>query len=306
VSAAEPPPRPPFAYWPLPGRPPVSWPGGARVAVWVAVNVEHFPIDRPGLSIVPVTAGFVPDPMNYGWRDYGVRVGIWRLMEVLDELRLPVTAPVHEEACRRYPQIVEAGNERGWAWVAHGRDNAALQPRLEEDEGAYLRAHVDALAELTGQRPLGWLGPALTETFETPELLAELGLRYVCDWCNDDQPYPLDTAAAPMISLPYSIEVNDVSLLLEKGLTGPAYRDLLVDQLDGLLAAPDGGTVMAIPLHAFLVGLPFRLRHLRDALAEIAARDGVWLATGDEIAEHYIEHHYEDARAAQAAAAGAR
>jgi peptidoglycan/xylan/chitin deacetylase (PgdA/CDA1 family) len=297
----------PFPYWPLPDRPPITWPGGARVAVWVAVNTEHFPIDRPGLSIVPITAQFVPDPMNYGWRDYGARVGIWRVMEVLDELGLPVTAPLHEEVCHRYPRIVEAGNERGWAWMAHGRDNAAAQPRLEEDERTYLTAHVDALERLTGRRPRGWLGPALTETFDTPELLAELGLSYVCDWCNDDQPYPLDTTAGPMISLPYSIEVNDIPLLLDKGLSGAEYRDLLIDQLEGLLdVSGESGTVMAIPLHPFLVGLPFRLRYLREALAHIAARDGVWLATGDEIAAHYIEHHLEEARAAQAASAGAR
>ena len=295
-------PQTPFAYWPLPERPPIAWPDGARVAVWVAVNTEHYPIDRPGVSIVPITAQFVPDPMNYGWRDYGARVGIWRLMDVLDELGIPVTAPLHEEVCRRYPQIVEAGNRRGWAWMAHGRDNAAAQPRLEEDERGYLAAHVDALEQLTGHRPQGWLGPALTETFETPELLAELGLTYVCDWCNDDQPYPLETTAGPLISLPYSIEVNDIPLLLDKGLSGAEYRDLLIDQLEGLYEVSEAsGTVMAIPLHPFLVGLPFRLRYLREALEHIAGHDGVWLATGDQIAAHYLEHHYDDARAGRAA-----
>jgi peptidoglycan/xylan/chitin deacetylase (PgdA/CDA1 family) len=299
-------PQPPFSYLPLPDRPPLTWPGGARVAVWVAVNTEHYPIDRPGLSIVPITAQFVPDPMNYGWRDYGARVGIWRLMDVLEELAIPVTAPLHEEVCHRYPQIIEAGNERGWAWMAHGRDNAAAQVRLEEDERAYLTAHVDALEQLTGRRPRGWLGPALTETFDTPELLAELGLEYVCDWCNDDQPYPLETSAAPLISLPYSIEVNDIPLLLDKGMTGAQYRDLLIDQLEGLYELSAGsGTVMAIPLHPFLVGLPFRLRYLRQALEQIAGHEGVWMATGDEIAAYYLEHHYAGARAAASAAGAA-
>jgi hypothetical protein len=124
-------------------------------------------------------------------------------------------------------------------------------------------------------------------------------LSYVCDWCNDDQPYPLDTGAGPVISLPYSIEVNDIPLLLDKGLSGAEYRDLLIDQLEGLFEVSEAsGTVMAIPLHPFLVGLPFRLRYLREALAHIASHEDVWLATGDEIAGHYLEHHYDAARAA--------
>jgi peptidoglycan/xylan/chitin deacetylase (PgdA/CDA1 family) len=267
------------------------------------MNVEHFPIDRPGLSIVPITAELVPDPMNYGWRDYGARVGIWRLMDLFDELGLPITAPVHSDVCHHYPEIVEEGTRRGWAWMAHGRNNSVFQANMDRDEEReYLAEVVETLERSSGRRPRGWLGPALTETFDTPELLAELGLRYVCDWCNDDQPYPLETAAGPVVSVPYSIEVNDVSLLLAKGMTGPQYEQILVDQFDALYeAGRETGQIMAIPLHAFLVGLPFRLKYLRAALEYIAGHDDVWLTTADEIADWYIDRLRREDPATQTA-----
>jgi allantoinase len=294
---------PPFGYSPIVRRPRIEWPGGARVAVWVAVNVEHFPFGRPGLSIVPITAELVPDPMNHGWRDYGPRVGIWRLMDVLDAHGIRATAPIHSDASELYPDIVAAGNERDWAWMAHGKDNSSLQTRIEAGrERDYLTEVVDTLERETGRRPKGWLGPALTETFDTVPLLGELGLTYVCDWCNDDQPYPLRGSESRMISVPYSIEVNDIPLFLEKGISGPDFERLLVDQFDTLYE--QGGTsglVMAIPLHPFLVGLPFRLKYLDRALAHIAAREDVWLATGDEIADWYLERYYEEAVSLEAA-----
>jgi allantoinase len=281
---------PPFAYSPLPARPRLELPNGARVAVWIAVNVEHFEIDRPGVSIVPVTADLVPDPMNYGWRDYGARVGVWRLMELFDELELPVTAPLHSEVCNDFPQIVEEGTKRGWAWMAHGRTTAALQANMERgEERAYLADTIGTIETATGRRPRGWLGPALTETFNTPQLLAELGLSYVCDWCNDDQPYPLETRTGRIVSVPYSIEANDIPLLLVKGMTGPEYQQVLTDQFDALYAAGAAtGQVMAIPLHPFLVGVPFRLRYLRAALEHILGHEDVWLTTGDDIADWYV------------------
>jgi len=280
-------PRPPFAYSALPQRPRLELPGGARVAVWTALNIEAFAIDTPGLSIVPVTAGFVPDPMNYGWRDYGARVGMWRVADLLERHGFPVSAPVHSAACEEYPGIIEEGNRRGWTWIAHGRDDAhKLTDLSEEDERAHLQEVVEAIERHTGRRPRGWLGPALTETFNTPRLLAELGLDHVLDWCNDDQPYDLDVPG--MMSVPYSIELNDVTLLLAKGVSAREWSEALVDQFDALHAAgAETAQVMAIPLHGFLAGVPFRLRHLEAALEHIATAGGVWLTTSDEIAEWY-------------------
>ena len=296
--------EPPFRYWPEPGRPPLEWPDGARVAVSVAVNLEHYPIDKPGLSIVPPTTGLVPDPANYGWRDYGVRVGVWRLMDVLDRHGIPVSAPIHSEVLERYPEIVEAGKARQWAWVAHGKDNSVFQTGMDQEhERAYLAEIVDTMVAHTGQRPKGWLGPALTETFDTPVLLAELGFTYVLDWCNDDQPYPLDVPR--MISLPYSIEVNDIPLLITKGYSGEAFQQVLVDQFDGLYESGHAA-VMSIPLHPFLVGLPFRLKYLDRALAHMRARPDVWWTTSDEISDWYMAHYYDAALAALDAATSPR
>ncbi len=280
--------EPPFSYRPAVGRPRLELPGGARVAVWIGLNIEHYPFGRPALSITPATAGLPIDPMNHGWRDYGVRVGVWRVMEVLDRLGIRASVLLNSEVCHRYPAIVEAGRERDWAWLAHGRDNATLQTGMSrEDEREYLREVVETIERGVGRRPRGWLGPALTETEHTPELLAELGLTYVCDWCNDDEPYPLDVDG--MISVPYAIEHNDIPLLIDKGLTGPEFGQVLTDQFDVLYEeGATSGKVMAIPLHPFLVGQPFRITYLQRALEHIAAHEHVWLATSDEIAEWYL------------------
>ena len=282
---------PPFDYLPLPGRPALEWPGGAPVAVWIAVNVEHYPFGVPGLSIVPITASLVPDPMNYGWRDYGARVGVFRMMEVFDDLGLPVSAPLHTDVCEHYPEIVDEGARRNWAWIAHGRNNAAQQTGMErEAERTDLAEQTAIIERHTGWRPRGWLGPALTETFDTPDLLAELGYTHVLDWCNDDQPYRLRSGGGRLLSVPYSIEVNDIPLFLAKGVSGPDYERVLVDQFDVLCEQAErsgSGLVMAIPVHAFLVGLPFRLRYLRSALEHIAGSGRAWCTTSDAIADAF-------------------
>jgi allantoinase len=276
-----------FDYSPIVDRAPLQWPDGARVAFYVGLNLEHYPVDRPSTSIFGGTAGLVPDPLNYGWRDYGPRVGIWRLIESLDRYRIRASALVNSDVCARYPQIIEAGRARSWAWVAHGRDNSTFQAGMPlDEERAYLTEVVNTIEKATGQRPEGWLGPALTETHETPALLAELGLRYVLDWCNDDQPYPLNVPG--MLSVPYSIEVNDVTLFVSNGVSGPEFLQVVRDQFDQLYAdSAESGRVMALCLHPFIVSQPFRHKYLDQALEYIASRPGVWLTTSDEIAAHY-------------------
>src|SRR4051794_21443772 len=198
-----------FRYSPIPERPPINWPGGARVAFYLGLNIEHYQVDRPSTSIFGGTAMLTPDPLNYGWRDYGPRVGIWRLIESLDRHGVRASVLLNSDVCSRYPQIIPAGQERGWAWLAHGRDNSTFQAGMSrEEEAAYLTEIVTTIEAATGRRPQGWLGPALTETFETPSLLAELGLGYTLDWTNDDQPYELEVPG--VLSVPYSIEMNDV------------------------------------------------------------------------------------------------
>jgi allantoinase len=246
-----------FDYSPITERPPIRWPGGARVAFYIGLNIGH---------------SLVPDPLDHGWRDYGVRVGIWRTIQSLDTYGMRASALLDGDAATRCPQIVEAGLDRDWAWLGHGRD--------------HLTEVVDTIAAVTGQRPRGWLGPGLFETFQTPALLAELGLRYVLDWSNDDQPYRLNVPG--MLSVPYSVELNDLGLFLFRNRSGPEFVQVVKDQFEQLFAdAEHGGRVMALALHPFVTGQAFRRRYLDQALAYLAAQPGIWLATSDEIAEHY-------------------
>jgi peptidoglycan/xylan/chitin deacetylase (PgdA/CDA1 family) len=290
-----------FPYSPIPERPSITWPGGARVAFYLGLNIEHYQVDKPSTSIFGGTAGLAPDPLNYGWRDYGPRVGIWRLIESLDRHGIPASVLLNSDVCSRYPQIMQAGLDRNWAWLAHGRDNSTFQAGMSRDEElAYLTEVVTTIEEATGRRPRGWLGPALTETFETPALLAELGLGYTLDWTNDDQPYEL--AVPGMLSMPYSIEMNDVTLFVSKSYTGPEFLEAVKDQLDQLYAdAADSGRVMALCIHPFSVNQPFRHKYLDQALEYIAGHEGVWLATSDEIADAYRAQRGGDELSAAAA-----
>ncbi|MCP9955515.1 polysaccharide deacetylase family protein [Actinomadura madurae] len=276
-----------YEHSPITGRRPVRWPGDARVAFYIGLNIEYFHVDRPSTSINEATASLVPDALNHGWRDYGPRVGVWRVIECLDRHGVRASALVNSEVPERYPEIIEAGRVRDWAWVAHGRTNSVLHTGMSVDEErAVLADVVETIAKATGQRPRGWMGPALTETFHTPALLAELGLSYVLDWTNDDQPYPLNVPG--MLSVPYTVELNDLGVFTAHGRTGPEFLQMFTDHFDQLYAdSADSGRVMALALHPFVIGQPSRARYLDQALEYVAKHPGVWLTTSDEIAEHY-------------------
>jgi peptidoglycan/xylan/chitin deacetylase (PgdA/CDA1 family) len=200
---------------------------------------------------------------------------------------MPASVLLNADVCGQYPQIVEAIVARGWPCVAHGQNNSIPQTAMEEAvERAYLEQMTETIAAGTGRRPRGWLGPAMTETLNTPRLLAELGYSYVLDWCNDDQPYPLDIDG--MISVPYSVELNDITLFVNRSYTGPEYVRMVKDQLEQLLAdSQTSGRVMALPIHPFVVNQPLRHRYLAEALGAIASHDEVWITTSDAIAEHF-------------------
>lgn len=281
--------NPLYDYSPITERESLQWPGGARVAVYVGLNVEHFLFGQPSTSIWPGTASLVPDPLNHGWRDYGSRVGIWRTMESLDRHGIRASVLLNSMVAATYPQIIRAGVDRDWAWLAHGKTNSTLHTDLTRDEERRaLTEIVDTIGTATGHRPHGWMGPGLTETPHTAELLAELGLSYVLDWTADDQPFRLTVPG--MISVPYSVELNDL-LLFGKGVTGPDFVQLVRDQYDQLSAdsaGPAGSRVLALALHPFVIGQPFRHKYLDQALAYLAAQPDAWLTTSDDIAAHYV------------------
>lgn len=282
-----------YPYWPMPNRPAIRWPSNARIAFWVIPNIEHFRFDKPTSDSPP--GG--PDIYSYAQRDYGSRVGVWRIMEVLDKYGLRATVALNADVCRLYPQVIVAGVQRSWEWMGHGVTNSERLTGLDEEaERQLIRGVVDTIAESTGRAPRGWLGPGLAETANTPDLLAEAGITYVADWCADDQPFPMRVRSGRLISVPYSQELNDIPAFMRKGLTPEQFCQQVCDQFDVLYEEGErSGRVMALALHPFLSGHPFRAKWLDKALGYITDHSDVWFATGGEIADWYYQHHYDAA-----------
>lgn len=280
-----------FDYSPIIKRKPLSWPNGARVAVWIIPNIEHFEFELPGTALFPLN--LVPDVLNYAWRDYAVRVGIWRLMDTLDQYGVRATVALNAAVCEHYPSIIEEGKKRNWEFMGHGMTNSQLLAGLpEEEERKVIRQTIHTITKSVGKAPEGWLGPALAETFITPDLLAEEGIRYLCDWCNDDQPYAMKVRTGQLLSVPYSIELNDIPFFLGRGSSGADFLQAITDQFDVLYEeGKTNGRVMAIALHPFIISVPHRHKYFAQALDYICRHREVWLATGSEIAHWYYDHY---------------
>ena len=280
-----------FAYSAIVDRPPLRWPNGARVAVWVIPNIEHFLFDRPSTRIADGALALNPDVLNYSWRDYGVRVGIWRMMEVMERYGVPGTVALNSDVCRHYFRIIEAANTLGWEWMGHGTSNSILINRQSEaEERALIGEVVKVITEATGARPRGWLSPALSETVDTLDLLAEAGIEYVGNWVNDEQPYRMRVRSGTMVSMPYSAELNDIPALLGLHQSPETFGRMICDQFDVLYE--DGATtgrVMSICLHPFLIGVPHRSKYFDAALKHITSRQEVWLAKGGEILDWFLK-----------------
>jgi peptidoglycan/xylan/chitin deacetylase (PgdA/CDA1 family) len=290
----------PYRHWPLAGRPPLVYPGGKRMAVYLAVNIEHFDLGRRATSRTSVTADLPVDPLNHGWRDYGARVGFWRMLDAIDRFQLPVSTLLNADAALAYPEIVAEGRDRGWAFLGHGRSNSELWTGFDEaTERAKLERIVEVLESTTGSSPNGWLGPALTETSHTIPLLAEHGFSYTLGWVADDQPVPVDAGGVPFASVPYSIEVNDIPVFIDQALTPADFTEMIVDQFEVLHeeAQTRPGAVFAISLHPFLVGQAFRHKHLLEALEAVSGHGDVWYANSDEIAEWFLREKHDEAQA---------
>ena len=273
----------------LPQRKPVAWPGGARIALWVVPALEWFPLDMKGQPFKPPGAmqTSYPDLRHYTLRDYGNRVGIFRVMQALERHAIRATAAVNAAVAVRYPSLIQACLKRGWEIVANGLDMDHLHHGglAEADERRWIEQALGILREATGGAVRGWLSPAKSESFATPDLLAEAGVEYLCDWVNDDMPYTMRTRAGGLHAMPHPIDIDDYTILAQNHHTEDDFRDALIDQFDLLYreAAPDNGRIMAISLHPWVIGQPYRIRALEEALAHIMRHRGVWAATGSEI-----------------------
>jgi peptidoglycan/xylan/chitin deacetylase (PgdA/CDA1 family) len=284
----------PFPYVPITRRPKLAWPGGARVALWVNPNVEFFGLDdvMPGVvnERVPREHARIPNVRNWSLRDYGNRVGVWRLMEVLSRYGIRASAALNSEMCDHHPEVIEEAVRLGWEFIGHNQTNALrLNEMPPEQERASIQAALDRIERASGTRPVGWLGAGLAETWNTLDYLSEAGIRYVCDWVNDDQPYVMDVGNPKLVALPYSVQTNDVPAYFDMKVSVPEFEMMLRRQFDTLYReGADSGRVMAIAVHPFVTGQPHRIGALDAALDYICSHQGVWLATGREIVEHYL------------------
>ena len=279
----------PFAYTPITRRPKLVWPNGARVAVWVIPNIELFPLnermpDGPGGS-----GGLIPDVLTWATRDYGNRVGIWRLMEVMARHGVRGTVALNSEVCDAHPEIIDEAKKLGWEFMGHNQSNVRRLNKLAEGtEREVVRATLERIAAATGRKVAGWLGSGLQETWHTLDYLAEFGCKYVADWVNDDQPYVMDLGARRLCSIPYSAEINDKVAVEYHHVTPDEFERMIRRQFEVLHR--EGGRVMAIALHPYIFGVPHRIDALDRALKFVASQSGVWLATGEEIVDHYLKH----------------
>jgi peptidoglycan/xylan/chitin deacetylase (PgdA/CDA1 family) len=231
----------------------------------------------------------VPDVVNYAWREYGLRVGLWRIADVLDAAGVKATIALNSLVCEHYPRAIEEMQKRGWEFMGHGTTNsrslAGLDPEKERDTIADILRTIE---QSTGKRPRGWLGSGLAETYNTLDILAEAGVAYCGDWNNDDQPYPMKVKSGKLFSIPYCMEINDIPLYQRKGYTGEQYYRSVIDQFETLYADSEKQPrVMGIPLHPMISGQPLRIKYLKRAIAEMKSHDGVWFATGAEIVDAY-------------------
>jgi len=277
-----------YPYSALPDRPVYDWPGGKRLAVYIALNLETFDFGA-GLGAELAPGGPPPDVLNYAWRDWGNRVGAWRLRDLFDALALPASVLVNSRLYADCPGLIEAFRARGDEIVGHGRTNAERQgDRGEAAERALIAEATAILTREEGRAPAGWLGPWISQSRRTPDLLAEAGYRYCLDWCHDDQPTWFRTRTRPILAVPYPQELNDIPAIVARKDTGRDFAEAIVDGFDEMLRQAEAAPlVMGIALHPYIVGQPQRLGPLREALAHITAhRDRLWLTTAGGIASH--------------------
>jgi allantoinase len=271
-------------------RKPFKWPGNKTLAVWIAPNVEVWHYDSPaGTGVSPNVRNIVPDVINYAWREYGMRVGLWRIADILDAAGLRATVALNSAVVEAHPKALEEMKKRGWEFMGHGITNSENLAGLNlEKEKELIQTVLKTIEQATGQRPRGWLGSGLAETYNTLDILAEEGVIYCGDWNNDDQPYPMKVKQGRMFSIPYCMEINDIPLFIRKGYTGEQYFRSVVDQFDTLYAdSAKQPRVMGIPLHPMIIGQPLRIKYLQRALAHIKKHERVWFATGSEIIDAY-------------------
>ncbi len=289
-----------YADWPYHQRPKITWPGDARIAVWVAPNIEFYELNPPANPARAAWPHPYPAVPGYAIRDYGNRVGHVRQMQVLDQHGFKGSVSLSAALCVHHPEIIAMCRERQWEFFSHGMYNTRYTYGMSEaQERAMIEQSMDLIEQHCGQRPVGYLAPALSHSEITLDLFAQLGGQYSCDLFHDDQPTPLSVRGGQrFVSVPYSLELNDTIAYVVNKIEPRRYGQMIKDSFDRLYAEGEAsGTVMCIPTHNYQVSCPHRLAAFDDALAYISGHSGVWKSTGREIAAHFLTHHHDDALA---------
>lgn len=279
-----------IAYSAITERPRLTLPDGKRMAVWIIVNVEEWnPKETMPRTVLTPPAGGAPMPdiPNWAWHEYGNRVGFWRMLEVFDEFEVPAALAINGSAIAAYEPIARAARDRNWEFIGHGFSQKNMQK--VENEREDIARTTKVITDFVGKRPRGWLGPGLTETWETPDILVEEGYSYVCDWVLDDEPVVLKTRTKPILNVPYTQECNDVAMMLIQHHKASEYFDRASDQFDQIHHdARHSARVMAIVVHPYIMGAPHRLKYFRKIVEKIASYEDVAFMTGEQIADWYL------------------
>ena len=280
-----------FAYSAIVDRKPLKLPGDARVVVSTVVNLEHWRFDEAiprQVMTTPAGAKAHPDVPNWAWHEYGMRVGFWRLKAALDRFDVGVTTSINASVCLEYPRIAEAVREAGWEFMGHGFSQKVMN--AVDDERAVVRKAVSTIRDFTGKAPRGWLGPGLAETGETPDILAEEGIEYVCDWVMDDQPCEIKTRTKPLVALPYSVELNDIAIMVIQHHESRVLYERTMEQFERLYEeGKDSARVLAICVHPYVSGVPHRIKYFERIFEDISRNPGVLFWTNERILDWYRE-----------------
>ena len=293
-----------YDYVPLPERQPLRWPNGARLALIVTINLEYWdllkdtnqPYYAGGPPVIPdPMPGNVPDFPNYSWREYGHRVGVWRMLDTFDEVGVPASCTMNAKMGLERRAVIDAVQERGWELVAHNYEQGDLLTNYHFDRAAeaeLIHKALDVYRQVVGKPARGWLSSSLRSTTQTADILAEQGLSFICDYMNDEQPYLIQTPGGPIVCTPYSVEINDFTFFHRRGMSTQAVLELLKEQFDQLYREGEhSGRLMNVGLHPHVAGHPYRIRALREFLEYAKGFDGVWWATREQIADWYLVNH---------------
>ncbi|HXS42054.1 MAG TPA: polysaccharide deacetylase family protein [Stellaceae bacterium] len=284
-------PRERALYSAIVDRPPLALPQGLRLILWPVVNLEVWEIERPmARQVLPAPTGVsvVPDLPNWAWHEYGMRVGVWRFFEAFDQRQICPTLALNADVISVYPRVASAARERRWEFMGHGEVQMPIHQ--VKDQRAMIERCIEKCAAFTGERPVGWLGPGLTETEETPDLLAAAGIRYVGDWVHDEEPAEIQTAHGPLVTLPYTVELNDIPMMMVQHHTSDVFLSRARDQFDRLYAESAGrAKVLCFAIHPYISGVPHRIKYLEAFLDYARGHAGVDFWTGAEILDWYVK-----------------